>query len=173
MFNLKKFQITILILLFAMFSLIGCSDNVENDNSDDLSVAFLNYIINPNTYNGYDSDQWLENFIYKIETEYNCKTGTIAFLSNRQPLDYYNAIEQNKIISVKINIVELIENVDKSEQSITNKYKISYIYIDENNKEFNLTDVFLITVQDNMIINVKKQPETMTPEYNGILSILK
>lgn len=172
----KKNFILIVILVLIVFILIY---NITLRKNKDIYVSVITYIVSPKTYNEYmelETIEWYENFTTELEKRCNYNTEKINFILNRQWLYYYEAIDINEIISVKNINIEFIESINinnKIEGSITNKYKVSYTYLDKNNKAYNLIDTYLITRQDNQITNFRVLPEINTYDLKGILSMQK
>ncbi|MBP1926681.1 hypothetical protein J2Z76_002550 [Sedimentibacter acidaminivorans] len=172
----KKNVILTIILVTIVFISIY---NINLRKNKDIYVSVITYIVSPETYDEYKELEalvWYEAFTTELEKRCNYNTEKINLILNRQWLYYYEAIEINEIILVKninIEFIESIDNNNKTEGSITNKYKVSYTYLDKNNKAYNLIDTYLITRQDNQITNFRVLPEINTYDLKGILSMQK
>lgn len=170
--KIRKYVIlvAVLVVIFVIWLF-----NFKKD--EDKHLSLFTYILSPKTYEGYieseEWEEWYQKFVRELGAKCNYNPESTNFILNRQWLYYYEAIDINKITSV-INInIELIENNKKAKGAIVQKFKVSYSYLDINNKEFNLSDIYLITEQDNHITNFWVEPESNTHEMKGILKMQK
>jgi hypothetical protein len=158
--KLKVIVIVIVAVLCMVYFFVNCN---SKSSVEDNYIEFFKQMISVENYKllkDGNYEELADNFRL-----YCNERGLNVVMSNREIKYNYNFIEKHNIKSYRNLFVELIEESTDGE-TYFKKYKISYNYIDSNNKEYEMADYYQLNIKDNMIDYVKIDSERSTVGSN-------
>lgn len=160
------FEIIIMIVVFVFLK------DWYQDRNEIYSVEgkLISYVIDSSSYNNYTYDELkfvdpemdAREFLYMDKFYKLCNNEAVDdFIQDRQYLNYMQVVEGYNIVKTEIEEIKIINdrsgkeiNEDVPENVNIRTYSARYKYIDNNGKEYELVDMFLIYADGNKITYV-------------------
>lgn len=147
-----KLKVIILIVIVILLATYLAFDFFNNPSVDENDAAFFKQITSLENYSLMKEGKYEElSNNFKM---YCNERGLDVIMSNREIRYNYEFVEKYNIKNCKDLSVELL---DESSDNGTNfrEYKINYIYIDNEGKEYKITDYYSLNIKDGKIDYVK------------------
>lgn len=141
--------------------------NMMTSNLDE--IGFFKNIISPDTFElvARDNKEKLANIFNKYMTEKGLK----EFFENQMLENNYKYIGDNYIMSLEDMNIENIKESSHGD-AIVKDYKISYTYMDNNNKKHELADYYKLSIVNNKIDEIRLD-ESKSSVINNLILIRK